>query len=212
MDELDPIGMNIVEDDLNDKVAIQIRGLNLQHGVPWAQAIGNLVLETYFYGDVKLYKSRGKKHLSLRALAKRKDLGMSRQTLSRAIGVAVLCKQLPKKVRDELELQQGYALLQVPAEQVKEAAEQAVEEHLDPDAIAERFPSGEPEKPKKPAPFGTTLRSVKKSVSKLAKDAASWAVTASPAKVASTRKDLQAIIDEAQAALAALPDDTSESE
>ena len=81
------------EDGL-DGLAAELSALGKDASVEQAVAIGRLVVERLYGGDLSAWRSRGPKAHSLRALARRSDLPVSSSALYRAIALYELITRL----------------------------------------------------------------------------------------------------------------------
>jgi hypothetical protein len=70
-----------------DAVVRELRELYCVAGLKLALAIGKLVLDRIYGGDIALWHSRGRKDHSFRTLAKHPGLPFAPSTLSRAVGI-----------------------------------------------------------------------------------------------------------------------------
>lgn len=77
------------------RAAARIARLSRRHDIARACAIGEIVIEEVYLGDIRAFRSRGAKDESLRKLAAQPELNMSSATLWRAVGVFLLCQRMP---------------------------------------------------------------------------------------------------------------------
>ena len=117
--------------DLDAVVAFIV--LNRDKGVDRLQealAIGKLLLDQVFQGDVEAFRSKGRATQSLRALANHEqiaDVGVSRRTLGDYVGVYVQQMQLPPEASG-LGLSQRIKMLSLSGEELAEVAVQSAKE------------------------------------------------------------------------------------
>lgn len=77
------------------RAAARIAQVSRRHDIGRACAIGEIVIEEIYLGDLRAFRSRGVKDDSLRKLAAEPELDMSSATLWRAVGVFLLCRRTP---------------------------------------------------------------------------------------------------------------------
>jgi hypothetical protein len=129
---LDPLpGEDHVDEDLLDEVIPQINTLHIHRGLQMAVALGELLLGRFFEGDLDAYRTRGKSHQSLRALAHRADLEMSYAQLWSCLAVVEQLEVLPTQIGQALSMHHHKVLLPVRDPAAKQAlAERAILEEL----------------------------------------------------------------------------------
>jgi hypothetical protein len=124
-------GEHSVDENLLDEVVPQINALYVQRGLQLAEAMGELLLARFFDGDLDVFRTRGRKHQSLRALAQRSDLHVSHAQLWNCLAVLEQLRELPPELGQALSMHHHKALLPVRDEATKHAlAEKAVSEGL----------------------------------------------------------------------------------
>lgn len=86
-----------VSEEVIDAVVSELNGLARVHGLELTLAIGRVVVEHVYKGDMKLFRARHEKDASLRKLAERADAGslhVSAAGLYRAIAIFELTERL----------------------------------------------------------------------------------------------------------------------
>lgn len=79
-----------------DEFVETLRGLCSTATLALALRVGRLVVDTFYEGDLALWRACGKGHPSLRCLAKRQDLPMSAPRLYRCVAIYELSQRLPR--------------------------------------------------------------------------------------------------------------------
>ena len=67
-------------------------------GLVKAEAVGRIIFEHIFHGDVSLWRSRRRKKISLRKLSEQPEVNLSASALSVYIGIHVMCQKLGMSV------------------------------------------------------------------------------------------------------------------
>lgn len=83
-----------VPDTVIEAVVQTLRAMQEGATLQFALAVGQLVTERFFDGDIQKLRSHGPKDVSLRRLAEHPDLPFSASTLTRAVGVYELVDRL----------------------------------------------------------------------------------------------------------------------
>lgn len=83
-----------VPDVVIEAVVQTLRAMQDAATLQFALAVGQLITERFFDGDVQKLRSHGPKDVSLRRLAEHPDLPLSASTLTRAVGVYELVDRL----------------------------------------------------------------------------------------------------------------------
>ena len=118
-----------VDAELVEQAAGFLRHLFMANHLDLARSTGEYVLATFFGGDSKTFRTRGKEHQSFQALAKRGDLGMSSSFLWRAVSFVDQLRLLPPNIATALPYSHQLALLPLKDEEVKaQLAEKALAE------------------------------------------------------------------------------------
>jgi hypothetical protein len=84
----------VVPDTVIEAVVQTLRTMQEGATLQFALAVGQLVTERFFEGDIQKLRSHGPKDVSLRRLAEHPDLPFSASTLTRAVGVYELVDRL----------------------------------------------------------------------------------------------------------------------
>lgn len=112
-----------------EEVGAKIRALHARDTLRTALAVGQVLLESFYANDLAEYRSRRRRHTSLRALARQGGLGVSGTYLWTCLAVLDQVDQLPPEVGSSLSLAHHRLLLGVPVPAVRTA--------LAADAVAE---------------------------------------------------------------------------
>jgi hypothetical protein len=81
--------------DAVERVVVRLNTLSKNATLEFALAVGRLILEGLYDGNPQVWRSRGKKDVSFRALARHPDLPMSPGSLYRSVAMYDLCARLP---------------------------------------------------------------------------------------------------------------------
>ncbi len=79
-----------------DRAAVRIASIRRLHSIASACAVGAIIVEEIYRGDLEAFRSRATKDDSLRKLAAHPRLESSAATLWRAVGVFALCERMPR--------------------------------------------------------------------------------------------------------------------
>jgi len=95
---LAPIGRRqpTLSDDPVERAAAEIRHITRVSTLELALNVGEIVFRHIFRGDLELLRRNGPKDVSFGLLAQRQDLGLSRATLWRSVGIYELSLRLPQ--------------------------------------------------------------------------------------------------------------------
>lgn len=127
-----------VDEDLLDTVIPEINALYVRQGLQMVEAIGELLLDRLFDGDLEAFHTRGSRHQSLRALAQRSDLQLSYSQIWNCLAVLGQLRVLPRELGRALSMHHHKALLPVKDPDIKRSlAEKAVREELSYRALRE---------------------------------------------------------------------------
>src|SRR5258708_6990288 len=80
-----------IADDRVDAVVLRLNAICRTATVDVAMAVGSLVIETFYSGDLTSWRTRGPKHASLRKVAKHPQLLMSSGSLYRCVAIYEMC-------------------------------------------------------------------------------------------------------------------------
>jgi len=132
-------GEHDIATDRVDEVVVRLNRLYRDKGLETIRAVGELVLETFFGGDVDNFRTRGRAHVSFRKLAERKDLEMSYQFIWNSVAVLDQLRLLPATVANALPVSHHKLLLPIKDADLKlRLAEEAVGEGLGKRDFGER--------------------------------------------------------------------------
>ena len=106
-----------------DGAVDHLNALCVSHEVEMLRKIGEYLLETFFDNDMDLARSRGKKHVSMKALGSRDDLLLNGSDISRAIPTLAQLDHLPPHIANALHKTKHWALL--PLEDIDKKVELA---------------------------------------------------------------------------------------
>ena len=124
-------GEHVVDEELLGEVVSEINARYVRQGLKLAKSIGELLLDRFFGGDLGAFRNRGKRHLSLRALARRNDLQISYVQLWNCLSVLAQLRELPPQIGQSLSMHHHKALLPLRDASTKRAlAERAVHDKL----------------------------------------------------------------------------------
>ena len=139
-------GEKAVDSVLVQSAVQRINEIHRNKGIETARAIGEYLLDAFFDGDVTAFRSKGKKHASLRALAVRDDVAVSYTVIWYSIAVLEVLRQLPADIGAALPLSHHRLLVHVKDEDLRrELAEVAVEDDLTKRQLAEKIKALEAE-------------------------------------------------------------------
>lgn len=124
-------GAASVDAGLLDHAVANINRIYQGKGLEMAREAGEYVLHTFFAGDPENFRNRGKKHVTFRQLAQRKDLQVSYTTIWNAVAVLDQLRLLPENIASALPLSHHKLLLPIkdPDSKVK-LAQKAVDKSL----------------------------------------------------------------------------------
>lgn len=108
------VGADEVLAALVERTAREVRAIYIRKGLEAAVAVGRHVLDRFYGGDLGAWRSVGKQHVSVAALARREDLGMSRNTLWSCLRVLEQLEELPAEVGERLSLSHHQSLFALP--------------------------------------------------------------------------------------------------
>lgn len=124
-------GEYAVDAGLLDQVVQHVNNICAVKGLETAREVGEYVLGVFFDGDLEAFHSHGRKHMSLRELAKREDLHVSYAFVSRAVSIVDQLRLLPANIASALPYTHQTLLLPVRDETTKlRLAQEAVEQRL----------------------------------------------------------------------------------
>jgi len=116
-------GENTVDTARVDNAVDHINALCISHEVEMLRKLGEYLLETFFDNDMDLARSRGRKHMSMKALGSHEDLLLSSSDISRAIPTLDQLRHLPPHIANALHKTKHWALL--PLEDIDKKVELA---------------------------------------------------------------------------------------
>lgn len=134
-----PLPGEAVDDpELLDRVVNHVNRLFLAKGLETAREVGEYLLRQFFGGNPENFHQRGRKHVSFRRLAERKDLQPSYSFLWSACAVVEQLRLLPANLSETLPLSHHKLLLSVKDRATKvRLAQLAAERGLSKRALEE---------------------------------------------------------------------------
>ena len=127
-----------VDEELLEEAVTSINRIYVAKGLETARALGKYLVETFFGGDIELFRGRGRAHATFRALATRTDLHVAHNTLWYSVAVLAQLRELPEAVAGALPLSHHKLLLPITDASTKvQLASEAVEQGLSSRAFAE---------------------------------------------------------------------------
>ena len=122
-------GESSLDEGLVENAARYLSHLAMTTSLETARTTGEYVLATFFDGRPENFRARGNQHLSFKALAERKDLGMSSSFLWRAVSFVEQLRLLPANLATSLPYSHQLALLPLKDEDAKkELAQRTIDE------------------------------------------------------------------------------------
>jgi hypothetical protein len=124
-------GADAVDKHLLDEAVAELNAIATAKGLEASRALAECVLRTFFGGKLDAFRPNEKKHLSWRALAKRKGLRVGHSNLSSSVRVLDQLRLLPDNIGAALPVSHHRRLLVVKDADAKlRLAEKAVGEKL----------------------------------------------------------------------------------
>ncbi|MCB9609821.1 MAG: hypothetical protein H6716_24735 [Polyangiaceae bacterium] len=117
-----------VDDETIERVVEKLKELHRGATLKLALDIGQIIIEDIYGSDLEAWRSRGVKDASFSKLAERKDLGMSRSTLHRAVCAYELSTRIGVSLRKHLSLTHLRAVFGLPHEDQERLLTQADEQ------------------------------------------------------------------------------------
>ena len=115
------VGAERLMGSLVERVAGEIREIYVRKGLEAAVAVGEHVLKTFYGGRLGAWREVGTRHVSVTALAKRADLGMSASTLWSCLRVLEQLEELPDELGTQLSLSHHQSLFSLPDKRTRSA-------------------------------------------------------------------------------------------
>lgn len=116
-----------VDPDLVKVAVVRLNGVNRSHGLAWVRAMGELVVDLFFDGDLAQVRLEGRRHRSLRAVARHPELEISTSTLWYTLAIYEQLHQMPTALAHALSVSHHRRLVPVRDLTVKlRLAERAV--------------------------------------------------------------------------------------
>jgi hypothetical protein len=131
-------GEDAIDTRLLDEAVADLNQIYTTKALETARLIGKYILERFFHGDLNIFRSQGRRHVSFRMLAARPDLKFSYTYLWTCVAVVEQFDHLPHDLAEALPLSHHRMLLPIrdSKEKVK-LAKLAVTEGLSKRAFAE---------------------------------------------------------------------------
>lgn len=131
-------GSSTIDEKLLSKAVSELNAIYVSKGIETARSIGTYVINTFFEGDIDLFRKKNKKHPTFRALASRDDLAFAFNTIWYSVAVLEQFRHLPKNIAESLSLAHHKLLLPVEdIETKKRLAQRAVIEKMSSREFAE---------------------------------------------------------------------------
>jgi hypothetical protein len=123
------ISLEVTSDVTIAKVVFQLNTLAKAATFDFAMAVARIVIREFYAGDLSVWRKRGHKDVSFRALADHPQLSMSASALYRSVAMYELCDRLQISDRNHLSTSHLRLVLPLPQEEQARLLQEAESKH-----------------------------------------------------------------------------------